>query len=344
MQGSEVFGDLSLTIAQIDCQLGRENCKLTEDSGEYVYGSSVILLMRILPSLEHSVGAIGQIVILVTTILFCYLVKTHESFYTMIFTTGIILSPPYQLLIERMNIDILMAVGLWLAAITFANKKISFSLAILTLTILVKFYTLMTLSQYVKTYKGKSFLLFTSLAVSLVAITLVEFRHISEHMPQVGGGSFGLKVLIYWIQKPPSNVLSFLLTALIAGSIFLYAQILRKSLSSNGWTSRSLTSTNTVILRFFSITSLSIFVASSNWDYRLVFFNVPFFLIICAAENVSRVLRIGQYVLFLAINFLSFNVPGPLQLIGDIALLFAILTFIAFAYVKREDSIESTKK
>ena len=260
----------------------------------------------------------------------------YKSRYVTFFITAILLSPPYQLLIERMNIDIFMFAGLLLAAIMFAHGKMPASLTILTITVLSKFYTLLVLIQYLRVFKGKSLLYFTALVVALAAVVILEYGAISESMPQLGGGAFGLKVLIYWIQKLPNVLFSCLIVILIIASIFLYGKLLRNSLSHNQWSSRSLTPEQMSILRFFSICALTIYITSSNWDYRLIFINVPFFLIICFAHNISKVLRIGLYLLFLAINFLSFNVSGPLQIVGDIAIIFALVTFIRFSYSKQE--------
>ena len=64
MLGNETFGDLSLTIAQIDCQLDRENCSVADESGDYVYGRSIIVALGILPSLEPGIEVLGHIAIL----------------------------------------------------------------------------------------------------------------------------------------------------------------------------------------------------------------------------------------------------------------------------------------
>lgn len=335
MLGNETFGDLSLTIAQVDCQLGRENCRVADEPGDYVYGRSIIVVLGMLPSLEPGIEAFGQIAVLCITVFFCYLVSVHNSRYVTIFIAALVLSPPYQLLIERMNIDIFMFMGLLLAAITFAHGKVPTSLTILTITVLGKFYTLLVLSHYLRVFKGKSLLYFVSFTVVLAAVVLLEYSANSASMPQLGGGAFGFKVLLYWIQRLPNSLFSCLAVILIVASIFLYAKLLRKSLSHNRWSSTSLTPTQMTTLRFFSICSLTIYTASSNWDYRLIFLNVPFFIIICFAYNISKLLRIGLYLLFIAINFLSFNVSGPLQIMGDIAIVFALVTFIKFSYSKQ---------
>ena len=233
MLGNETFGDLSLTIAQIDCQLDRENCSVADESGDYVYGRSIIVALGILPSLEPGIEVLGHIAILCITVLFCYLVSVYKSRYVTFFITAILLSPPYQLLIERMNIDIFMFAGLLLAAIMFAHGKMPASLTILTITVLSKFYTLLVLIQYLRVFKGKSLLYFTALVVALAAVVILEYGAISESMPQLGGGAFGLKVLIYWIQKLPNVLFSCLIVILIIASIFLYAKLLRNSSPSS---------------------------------------------------------------------------------------------------------------
>jgi len=257
------------------------------------------------------------------------------SKYLLYAITALILSPPYQLLIERMNIDVLMFMGLLLSSILYSRNKFKISLAIVALTVLTKFYTLIVLSQYVKVFKKKVLIFFMTFACALTAKILFEYREISEDIPPLGGGAFGAKVFLYWVLKLPSAFIFIATMILIAVSISLYLLTLRRHLIRVGEKPIFSNPAQVSTFKFFTITSFSIYLVGSNWDYRLIFLNVPFLLIMCFSENLSNKLQFTFSFLFLATNYLSFNVAGPLQFAGDISIILSLITFLVLTFSRQ---------
>jgi hypothetical protein len=327
MSGTTRFGDLKLTLAQIDCELGRNQCNTTQITSEYVYGKFLIQVMRLFPSLIDSSEFIGWFFIFAITLAICISVVKYEPKSYLIATYLILLSPPYQLLIERMNIDLVIFLAILISSLLYSRGIYRSSLVVVTISALIKFYPLSLLALYLRPSSRRNFLINAFFVLSLSIYVLFEFSNVTNRISPITGGNFGLPVLLSWISKIPYPLLSGLGIWIVGLLLVIYLIISSNYFRKSDEVLYLEFPNEKSIFSFFTFLLIPIYICTFNWDYRLIFFNVPFLMIFLLYEKFQGIYRFHIWCLFVTVNYLSYNVAAPLQLIGDISVLFSLVAF-----------------
>lgn len=326
MKGAEPFGDLTLTLAQIECELGRNNCGPQLALAPYIYGRPLVFFMSLFPSLLPFSSLIAWFILFCITLTFCCFVIKVNKFKALVLVLLTLLSPPYQLLVERMNVDVIVFFGVLTSAALFSKKRYLGSSILTITTVLVKFYTLILMVFYFVPSKRKHLKLFIFFVLILSIYTISGFKQVSGSLSSLNGGNFGFQVLFYWLIKIP-NFLNLMAVSLIFAATIMCCWATWRYFSQ-GKTPLFNSRFSITIFWFFTAISIVIFLTISNWDYRIIFLNIPLALLICCSPRVQGVFSSSLWLLYVAINYLSFNVSGNLQFIGDVAIFLSISTFI----------------
>ena len=322
----EPFGDLTLTLAQIDCELGRDSCDSQLKIAPYIYGRPLVIFMSLFPSLAPFERPIAWTILFLVTILFSLFVILVNRFRALLLVMLTLMSPPYQLMVERMNIDILILFGVLIAAALFSKRQYFASSILVATTVLIKFYTLILLVLYFAPSRNKHFKLFIFFVLALSIYAFFGFKQVSGDLSSLGGGNFGLKPLFYWLMKTPKYV-NMILGGLISVVIIIYSFTTWRYFSQSKAPIFD-TRLYMTCFRFFAFISITIFFVGSNWDYRILFINIPLAILMCCSPRAQGEFSVSIWFLYVAINYLSFNVSGFLQFIGDIAISLSISIFI----------------
>lgn len=325
MKGDEDFGDLTLTLNQIDCELNRSECNFSQLSSPYSYGRILILVMGLLPSIQNYAYIIGWLIIITTTIFFIFLLSKDNSRTSFVMILLILVSPPYQLLMERMNIDVLILAVVLVATSLYSKGRHLESILLFTFTTLVKFYTLAVFFLFLFAFKGTQRILFIGFFVLISIITFQQFIAVSSSVPNVGGGAFGLRVFIFWLSKSPNTFTSMSIILCVACILIL---TIKGQFKMSNPIKSLVEKYSLQMFDVFTIICLCNYLLGVNWDYRLVFFAIPFYLLLTNRTCVSRKLKRVILSLFMGVNYLSYNTPGVFQFLGEITIMVSLTVFI----------------
>jgi hypothetical protein len=252
--------------------------KSTVCANGYMYGISLLYLLALLPSFTSSAFVIGIIGLVVTSIVLgkiagLYWTGTKKS---AIFLIASLASPGTWLLVERGNIDQLVLLLLFGTCLAFSKNWDSFGLILLTLSILLKFYTLpLLLACFVILPRKRTKALSLILLICFTPLTLWNISRVHS-FPSTWFVSFGLPVIPKYSETLniflPSPINYLLGTMLILGFVivfralpyFSHLQITRGFFRP----SRSLPH---VVTAVFGTTFLTCYLSGTNFDYRLVY-------------------------------------------------------------------------
>jgi hypothetical protein len=345
--GGKSFVDLRSVLHSAECSvtLGWAIYNPDEwgDCG-YIYGSTLIQLLRWLNLNPDSTSTIGWGFIFFYSALSAFIISSLRNLSgPQIFWCVIILvSPGPMLLLERANIDALLLILLVIAAFFLDKRHESFSLGLIALTALFKFYTLplMYLISFFSWGKKKIIL---PLALSLFVTVLIlrDLIQIKGDFPSNVLGSFGNQIPALYLNyvgipfprfyKELIGYVLLLFVGLLV-SFFFKKQIISFVDSINLKHSMSFRLYLQVLL---FITFLVCFFSGVNYDYRLPFILIPSLLFL-GTSNLQRK-QIWSIIALLAIvSWSSYN-AGFLQPVGDGVLIVLVVTLIQvfFLLMKR---------
>jgi hypothetical protein len=297
--------------------------------GGYWYGESLLYLFSSLRLGIEDTEFLAYFIIA----LFCYSIASvfklylrtesdSKLIYTFIF---IILSPPYQLLLQRGNIDILVFSILFVAWKAIKRNQVVITFVCMILVALVKFYSIPVLfiAIFLTDQVYKRFL-YLCLSIACLAISLQSFFKVkvlqekTKSMEQM----FGLDYPAVWINSTKTyeiNTLNFWLLNISIFLITLISLIFVLNKRTNASTVDISLSSN-----IFSAIIIFIYGFGANVDYRLVFVAFASFLILYEGSlQVKIVVReqIQRTLISLTLGALWLSYPaGKLQIIGDLAI------------------------
>lgn len=251
----------------------------------------------------------------------------------------VVTTPPFVLLIERQNIEILIVLLTVWAAKWYQTEKYFLSLFVIAIGSLIKFYPIVLLIFFV----AKCVPLLTRILALCVftTITIIIMPDISALEGRATPGlaaTFGLRNVLPWLDFPYGlgqvHLDSWLRLIFLALSMFLISAL------SFRVTIRNIGSSSRISLLVFSFSStIFIFswVANSNYAYRAIFFIIPLLLLGQIIKN--------SYVTMSAITFYMLSIPlstsFALQRNLALTILASMLIGIGFAIAYREHFGES---
>lgn len=277
---------------QIPCL--KEECVPTT----WVYGRVLLSL----PSFHLSSVSVILISLFLTVLLISQmkgLIEKDKSWKLSLF----IATPPFVLLIERQNIEILIVLLAVWAAKWYQKEKYLLSIFAIAIGSLIKFYPIVLLIFFIV----KSVPLLTRILALCVFATVTIFiiPDISALEGRATPGlaaTFGLRNVLPWIDFPLGlgqvHLESWLRLIFLALSMFLISAL------SFGLTIGNIGSNSRISLLVFSFCStISIFswAANSNYAYRAIFFIIPLLLLGQIVKNF--------YVTMSAITFYMLSTP-----------------------------------
>jgi hypothetical protein len=254
-------------------------------------------------------------------------------------TVSIVLSPPIMLIADRANVDILITVLALFAA--FALNRSYFYLAVILLffTVLIKFYTLPTLFVfflYAKDMKRRLFLVL-SIVFAFVLIRK-DLAFVSNLVGNENERQFGINVWSSYLYdfntfKPFATYLPVIdyLIFFLCICFVLYCQRNKEfRLIEIG---KTLDINKNAVFTLFATISITVFVAGTSVDYRLLLLIIPTSVLI--NNSIFRFSAKELFILLLVCLWLSFP-SGGLEPIGDLAveILVAVLTLIMVGVLK----------
>jgi hypothetical protein len=305
--------------------------RCADNTDPYIYGRIFGQLGKI-RLLDPFVTSIGYLTTFLSLLVLVFLTVTlcKGNNKALFFAVTIFFSPPMQLLIQRANLDLVIACSIIISLYLLKHNYIFLSFLIIAVISLIKFYPIFVLGVYF--IRNKTFAKFRSIQLScLVVLGLVGFEvsQMRENLPNPVWAGFGLKANVFWISKivQANQILFFGLIAGTALTFYILFSLSRvrtifKRISKIGFDSNSM-------FLSFSIVFIFIFISVNSFDYRLIFLNVAFlfYLVNVSAQPDSKWISPTVSLLLFGANWFSFNSSNELQLVGDffILALFCIL-------------------
>jgi hypothetical protein len=206
------FGDLAYIV---NCGQGLNIDKSffsNNGCSAYMYGSINLRIVEVLNLKDSSIIAGGFVFFFFTSLIFSvvnnHLFGKHILLGT--FGTLIFFSPPIELILERANLDALIFILVIASALLFANKKIVFSIFLLAICSLMKFYTLplLILVSFISASSFKRFKFLQLYLAFILVICAVDIYRVPS-FPWDARNMFGIPIyaeyLSFVLQGPNSH-------------------------------------------------------------------------------------------------------------------------------------------
>jgi hypothetical protein len=290
----------------------------------------------------------GLFVLLVFLILLCVAVFSVKTTHQPVLAFLIVTSPGPWLLFERGNFDLLIIILVSLAAF-FINSRLSIlAILFITLTALMKFYTLPLLLIYILIEKKVTLRIVAAISICLVTpIVLFDISR-APSFPNPTFVAFGLPSPGLWVNffawrygvpiELPGPHLYFLGYLIFFACVYLmYFSPLRKRFSFELPVPSTGYSVSKNIFLLFSSLYLFCFLAGMNYDYRLTFLIISLLLLnVVFPENRPSRWFLSVQIAALWATIFFFGVTGPihvfLAILGNICQLILAVYLLGAIY------------
>lgn len=322
-QGPILYVDSSTVLYYSRCfeSIGVKVYLNGETCSNWNYSTSLLRLLGILELQNTNEQLIGRVFTYFLLLSFCvllYLLRGH-SFVQLTLFLGLI-SPPVWLLIERGNFDSAIYLIIFLSALTYALGYKKFSIMFISLSSILKFYTLPLLFCTLIKSRGFQLKMFSSitflLSVLLIAFDLQLLD--KNNIIQAGNNHFGLKIIGNYLGKlgleidlPAQYLLSSFLFFL--SIVFAYLMVLKFPFVQ---LNNSNLSQLKILYGFNFVVFISMYLTGLSVDYKLIFAmaTAPFLMI-----HSQYKFRFLVSLLFLVSVWFTYP-TGFFQTIGDFTL------------------------
>jgi hypothetical protein len=296
----------------------------------------------------------GLFVLLVFLILLCVAVFSVKTTHQPALAFLIVTSPGPWLLFERGNFDLLIIILVSLAAL-FINSRLSIlAILFITLTALMKFYTLPLLLIYILIEKRVTLRIVA--AISICVVTPIILLDISRapSFPNPTFVAFGLPSPGLWVNffawrygvpiELPGPHLYFLGYLIFFACVYvMYFSPLRNRFSFALTVPSAGSSVSKNIFLLFSSLYLFCFLAGMNYDYRLTFLIISLLLLnVVFPENRPSRWFLSVQIAALWATVFFFGVTGPihvfLAILGNICQLILAVYLLGAIYQTLESS------
>lgn len=296
----------------------------------------------------------GLFVLLVFLILLCVAVFSVKTTHQPALAFLIVASPGPWLLFERGNFDLLIIILVSLAAL-FINSRLSIlAILFITLTALMKFYTLPLLLIYILIEKRVTLRIVAAISICLVTPIILFDISRAPSFPNPTFVAFGLPSPGLWLNffawrygipiELPGSHLYFLGYLIFFACVYvMYFSPLRNRFSFALTVPSAGSSVSKNIFLLFSSLYLFCFLAGMNYDYRLTFLIISLLLLnVVFPENRPSRWFLSVQIAALWATVFFFGVTGPihvfLAILGNICQLILAVYLLGAIYQTLESS------
>jgi hypothetical protein len=325
--GGRNYADLAAVLNAARCyeRIG-DSVYSTIDTCGFQYGIFLLRFIQFFNLDSVNLVLLGGLLILSAILVLLgiavYSVKTSRQAIIAFF---LVTSPGPWLLFERGNFDLLIIILVAIGTV-FINSRLSFlTVFFITLSALMKFYTLPLLILYIIIEKRLYLRVLAASAIVLVTPIILFDISRAPSFPNPTFVAFGLPSPGLWINffawrfDVPIKLggsLLYLIGFLVffAGVYLMYFSPLRQKFLSEAPTSVAVSTLGRNTFLIFSGLYLSCFLAGMNYDYRLYFLIVSLLLVNLIFPDIckSRLLVIVQISALWATIFF-FGITGPIH-------------------------------
>lgn len=331
--GKNGFGDLGYVLERIPC-ISNDWASLygprtDEACSGYIYGSSLLILLDMLGlSLTNLVPiSYGLATSLILVYMWTFL-KQNFNLAQHGLAIALLFSPPIILLIERMNVDVIVFLCVYLAI--FLPRKISkwASLLLVALSALFKFYTFPLLVIMLRKVQGKLRIYLLPVVISTLVIILIDLGRING-LPWDARNMFGNAIwgeYLLYVLKGPQTHANFALSSLLGIAILLFVNTILRQIHIDIQLKSAASDRDQKLFVYCLILYLTCYFSGLSVDYRLVFLLFAYLIF----ENMFSLNVIGLAIVrvgVLLIFYLSYNTE-KLQPLGDIAQVVVLIILV----------------
>lgn len=260
----------------------------------YPYGRTLIYLIdlaRISSILAPAIIVLISFAIMhISVKFFSPMNRSEKTFFLLT-----LISPPLWLAFERGNADLLICLLVLISAYFSFKNKVHFTVAILLLTTLIKFYTFPLLILIL--WRQRRTIHWFISVVLIVTTSYIIFTDIQmQNLQQPGSFAFGSPVVTFWINALSSNlnlpinevsirigqVLGILILGMIALIFFTKLKV-KSQLSNSAYYSLS-----DHCFYSLGVVYVTCFTLGMSYDYRLIFSALAGVFFIRSFENLGN--------------------------------------------------------
>jgi hypothetical protein len=277
------------------------------------------------------------------------MVNSRQKLFFPVLVALLIFSPPFLLLAERGNVDILIFSGMTIVYELFRRRSYFLPAALLSFLGSLKIYPFVTVIAVVSLARSKAKLFYLFIAISIaVALTFGEFSLIAIRSESDWSSiSYGVSVIPLLLLRngfdPYTKYIAFslglILLIFIAGLILLSFKRFKNSF----WLLKSMNQLEDFEVLFSASFFVSSFIVGTSYDYRLVTL-FPFILLIYVSSTSNiAILAIfalqvpSMYFGHLTTNFGKFGLM--LNVLGDLSISFVAGLAVALLWLSMKSKI-----
>lgn len=306
------FADVRSALIGIDCNevsgVG-DDISCGNRGNAYLWPSSVFLMLRGLYKFESFTEEIG-LVILFFFVLCTWLVTQISSRTFNLLFTLVLFTYPFQIGIERLNLDILVFSSYFLIYYLnvkhgYSFKVISISVFLLAFVSLIKYYPILTFIGYllVVALSRKPLKRFGFSFLALLATLVILLPDLAKILAAPGNqfrGSFGISVFSESLALN-ANSLKGIVSLMLLYILFfaLLYSFLRKILVRKYFLLNPLSGEQRLALILFISSFVSTWLTSMNYPYKLIFL-VNFLMVLLQSSNSENSIFVLKFSLIFA--------------------------------------------
>lgn len=330
--GKNGFGDLNYVLERIPCLEGSWDLlygpRTTETCSGYTYGLYLLIALNFLGVSSANLALMSYILIASFTLIFLWIIYhlrlnlLQKSFAIILF-----FSPPIVLLVERLNLDLIIFILLYIAAKLPERVSKWVAPILIAGTALAKFYTLPIILLMYRSHRKKLNFYLTFIICSTLLVIFFDFGRILS-LPWDARNMFGNVIwgeyLMYLVSGPQSHA-NFIAASALGLIMFLviYLSMIHLPFSVQ---LRSIDRKSDHKLFFYvSTVYVTCYFSGLSVDFRLVFLLFTYLIF----ESLFELNKLGIITLRVSVAtsfFMSYNVE-ELQPLGDIAQII-VLSFV----------------
>jgi len=324
------YFDLNLVLNWSDCYKKYGNLIFANSSDAsgcsgYIYGSSLIRALAYFGIDSKYTVLVGSLFIFLLSLSISLVTRRGAGGGTFQFPNIIIvLSPPVILIAELGNFDILILLLVLCASLLLSNNYHYPALLLVTLSSVMKFYTIPIFALLFLFSKNRVQKVMTILVGLLVIIRVVmDLKLIKSNFPSGFYEQFGASIWPRYLENSHFHGLGNRINLIIGIVIFIMLYLLILNLIKKHKLSMDLFVTGNekerLLFYFLFGTHLACYFAGMNFDHRLIFFALSSIIFIKSLSKRGSLLF--KMIILLVIVALWLTYPGPgLEPIGDLAL------------------------
>lgn len=342
LRGDRNFADFYAILESARCKPG-SFYPGTNQLCIFPYGSSLRWFLKIIPIPLAHWNAIGWLLIVTIGLLLLLIITIGQevNVYSLVFYIVIFSSPPIILLLERGNFDAVMVCLVCLAGYSFGKEKVFTGILLIFITTLFKFYTLPLLFLPIFLVKKISVKIASGFAIVASLLTIYFDRSVIFSGTHIGAfAAFGtpvygsyLKKIDHKIQLNYSTEHIFGLACFVVGLLLAIFFVKRSWLAIPRTTSTSIEGridTRNWIYLLTAGTTISCFITSYNFDYRLIYFFIAS-IVYLQIRQISRKEKYIFALLVVGVAWMNYDV-WSFEPFGNTALFILLIFMILDIY------------